>query len=441
MFGNQKPLGPGDDGYALMTVVVIALVVIITGMAIFAMASYESKSALYRQASSEAFYLADAAVERARAKFLEDRTWRDGWSEVAQGRGTYDLVVTDTTFGGRTDVVQLLATGRVRQAERRIEVMAKVPPTGLGLGILIRGDAHVDGNLCLNGSLHIVGDADLGPHDAHLACGSHTEGFDITPPPIYTDPGHHPNATYYSVRGNRIGNQAQARIYNALGVDITTALGDSLVGVTSYHNGSGTFRYEFDSHAVIERYFDESTGLFRREPGDQAVVVNFGEGAVVNPPGVNGVSAIEFDGSNASVIRATVINTRFTGVTDEQRVDPRFWIGGLTTVKQIRFEPAYGIALITWDFQKQGGSHVQLGTPEWPALVYVTRDVKAVNSNFTLVGAITVLGNWNSTGDPDMTWDPGFFENLPTYLFDTWPQGVSGTLQVLRWRELASADP
>ena len=56
---------PGESGYAMMTVMVFALIIIIAGMAFFAMATYETKGALYRQESSEAFYLAEAAIERA----------------------------------------------------------------------------------------------------------------------------------------------------------------------------------------------------------------------------------------------------------------------------------------------------------------------------------------------------------------------------------------
>ncbi len=427
----------GQAGYAMITVVVFVLVVIIAGMAFFAMSSYETKGALYRQNSSEAFYLADAAVERARAKFLEDRSWRDGWTAQEAGRGEYDLTVTDTTYMGHNDAVQLLATGRVEQAERRIEVMAKVPPTAFGLGILIMGDADVNGNICIEGSVHVVGDADFGPHDVHLVCGEYTSGFEIVPPPIYTDPDHFPDATYYYVKGNKIGNVVHARIFDGDGVDITTALGDSLTGVVSFDVSRSSFNYQFDRTVEMNHYFDDATGIFKRNPGDIAVVVNFGEPPLINPPGLEGVSKIEFKGAGVPV-HATIINTRFIGVTDEQRVDPDFWKGGLTTVKQIVMEPYYGIALITYDFQKTGGSLVVIGTETWPALVYVTQDVEEVNANFDLVGAITVLGDWNSTGGPNLTYDEGFLENLPGYLLEEWPDGVSGTLRVLHWREVAA---
>ena len=71
----------------------------------------------------------------------------------------------------------------------------------------------------------------------------------------------------------RLYDKYQARIFNALGQDITTALGDSLVNLTSYDNAKKTFKYKFDSHALIEHYFNETTGVFRKNGGDRAVVV------------------------------------------------------------------------------------------------------------------------------------------------------------------------
>jgi hypothetical protein len=320
--------------------------------------------------------------------------------------------------------------------------MARVMPSAYGLTLLIMQDADVGGNLCLNAAAHVSGTADFGPGDSHLACeGEYTSGFDITPPPLYTDPGHFPNATYYYVRGNEIGGVHQARIYNAAGFDITSAVGDSLTDVTSYNPGTGTFSYTFDSDTEINRYFDEVTGVFSRNPGDVAVVVNFGEAPLVNPPGLNGVTALEFNGSLSSRINATIINTRFTGVLESQRSDFNFWMGGLTTVKQITMEPSYGLGLIVHDFMKTGGSLVRLGTDTTPALIWVTKDVVSVNSNFELVGSLVCLGSWTSTGGPDISYDPDFIANLPQYLVNAFSPGVSGTIDVLRWRELASAGP
>jgi len=424
-----------------MAVIVFALVVIIAGFTFFALASYETRNALYREDSSEAFYLADAALERMRAHFLDNRAWRQGYSGVPLGRGTYDLAVVDSTFPGETDVVWALATGHVGVADRSIELFAKVPATAFQVGILVLGDANVGGNLCLLGDAHVVGMADFGPHDSHLACGgAYTSGFTITPPPVYTEPAYYPNTTYYYVIGNMISGTPQARILDANGVDITSFKQDSLTTVTSYNNGQNLFTFDFSGTATVDHYFNDSTGVFNRNTGvgDVAVVVNFGQVSLTSPVST---AAVVIDGGSTSDVHSTIINTRFTGVTTAQRSDTNYWTGGLTTIKQIVMEPYQGIALIVHDLQKQGGSLSQVGTTTWPAFVYVTRDVVAVNSNFNLVGGIACLRNWNSTGGPSIQFDAGFLQNFPAYLYQSWTGGVSGSLKVLRWREVASSGP
>ena len=80
---RQQPISHrGREGYALMTVLIFALLLLIAGTGFFAMSFSETRQTLYRQESSEAFYLADGAIERARAQFIADQTWRDGWANV-----------------------------------------------------------------------------------------------------------------------------------------------------------------------------------------------------------------------------------------------------------------------------------------------------------------------------------------------------------------------
>jgi hypothetical protein len=175
-------------------------------------------------------------------------------------------------------------------------------------------------------------------------------------------------------------------------------------------------------------------------PGHQAVVVNFGEAPLLDPPGALGVSNIEFDGNSNSTINTTIINTRFIGVTEDQRFETEFWMGGLVTVKQIAFEPFYGFALIPHDFQKQGGSHVQMGTEDWPALLYGTGDVDRLNSNYEHIGGFICLGDWDSEGSPHIIYDEDFLANMPGWLVEDWTEGVSGTMHILSWRELAGGE-
>ncbi len=424
-----------DQGYSLIAAMIFVLVVVIAGMAFFAMSSSETRIARYRQESTEAFYLADAAIERARAKFLEDRSWRSGWTDVDCGTGRYSLAVADTTYAGLNDCVQLIADGVSGHALRRIEVLAEVPPTSLALAVQISGSADVNGDICVLGNLQINGTNDFGPHDIHLKCGELSGNAAVTPPPIFTGPAHFPDATYYYVKGAESGGLHHARIFDASGNDITAAKGDSLTAVLSYDAGQQTFVYDFDSDALIARYFDQAAGVFSRNPGDMAVVVNFGEVPVVNPPGMSGISEVIIDGTS-SVVTSTIINTRFTGVSSDQRYDTAFWTGGLTSVKQITMEPDYGIALIAADFMKNGGARVDIGTATTPAYIYITNDLQDANANFEIQGAVTVLGDWMSSGHLTITYDTGFLSQVPSYLFDTFPAGSSGTLRVLTWQEI-----
>ena len=419
-------------GYALLTVVVFTLVMTTAGVAFFSLSSYETHQGLYRQRSAEAFALAEGAVERARARLIQDRAWRDGWAQQAAGRGSYDLRIVDTTWSGQA-VVKLVGTGRVAGAGRRVELISQVPPSSYSMTMHVLGNANVGGNLCLSGRIHVNGVGDFGNNDVHLKCGGiQTQGFVIRPPVLFTDAAHYPGTTFYYVKGTKVGATYQAKIFDRNGNDITAALGNNLSTVTTYSGGNYTF--SFNSAAKLTTFFNETTGVFRRNAGTSAVVVNFGETPLF-PVGGTGTSTVVLDGGGSFTLQATIINTRFTGATEAQRLDPNFWRGGLTTVKQITLAPSMGLAIAAYDYQKQGGSNVNVGTDAAPALIYVTRDVPALNSNYNHTGSLIVLRNYSSTGGPNFTFHPGFVTNLPAYLQTEWIDGVSGTVKVVRWQE------
>ena len=418
----------GCDGYALLAVVVLTLVLFIGGSAFFMTSSYESKGALYRQNSTEAYYLADGAIERARARFLVDRTWRDGYAWEASGRGVYALSVMDTTYGGTPDVVRLLATGRVRNATRRIEAFAQVPPTAWGVSVFIGGSADFGGNLNIYGDLHVNELADF----AHVqGTGGRTSDFELLPPAVRTEPAAYPGASYYYVQGVKVGTKYQARVFDRNMNDVTEALGAGMAGgIVTYKASTKTYTFDFNA-ADAALYFTDGTGRFPRNAGDTAVIVNFGA-SPPNPADVRCTVNLNGDGP----VNATIINTRFTGVTDADRLNPACWFGGHTYVKQTTLLPRNGLAIIAYDFAKVGAALAQMGTTATPSLVYVTHDVTDVNSNFSSVGTICVLGDWRNTGGPAVTYEPAFIPNLPTYLQHGWGPGVSGTLRMIRWREL-----
>ncbi|MCK4413957.1 MAG: hypothetical protein KAY32_10450 [Candidatus Eisenbacteria sp.] len=66
------------------------------------------------------------------------------------------------------------------------------------------------------------------------------------------------------------------------------------------------------------------------------------------------------------------------------------------------------------------------------------RWIRSVHASNKLIGSVIFLRDWNSTGTPDVTYSRGFIDNLPDYLRIGWSGDVSGTLRILRWREVVS---
>ena len=428
-----------EGGYVLLVVTVFAFVVLVTGASVVSMTSSEVRVAHHQHDSEEAFYLADSAIERARARLMQDRGWRDGWTDVTFARGSYSLDIADTNVSGvANDVVRMTATGSVNDASRRIEMIAEIPPSGLGLAMLIGDDCICLGRVCVNGRCHVNDDAWFGFWNRLFSCGTLTDGFDITPPPIFTSPSAFPDDTYYYVRGNRIGHTAQARIFDRYGNDITSALGDSLVGVTSYSSYSATFAYAFTDQATVDHYFDETNGVFSRASGDLGVVVNFGETPVCDPPGDDGVSTVYIKPPSTTSIHATIINTRFEGVTTAQMTNPNYWNGGLTLIYNARMEPTNGIAVVA--DMMFAGQNAALGTSTYPALSYLTSDWNiSFNlfgwNDFTATGSFITLGDFYDIGRLTFTYDSGFMARIPDAILEQWPGRVSGTLKVISWNE------
>jgi len=434
---TEKRRRDDQGGYVLLVVTVFAFVVLIGSAAVVSTTSSEVKVARYQHNSEEAFFLADSAIERARARLIDDRSWRDGWLNMSLGNGTYSLSIADTSVSGVTnDVVRLSASGTVKGADRQIEMLAEIPPSGLGLAFLIGGDAVCIGRVCVTGRAHVNGWAWFSSFD----CGTLTEGFEVTPPPIFTESIHFPGDTYYYVRGTKIGGVPQARIYDRDGNDITTALGDSLTGITSYSRYLRAFIFNFRPHSEVARYFDQDTGVFRRLMGDTSVVINFGEVPLLDPPGVDGVAHVYLRGDN-SEINSTIINTRFEGVSTSQRTDDRYWNGGVTLLYNIDLRPYNGVGAFAEHLY--AGSNTHLGDDTWPALTYLTGNWN-VSFNFfgrpglRMTGSFITLGDFLSLGRLTFTHNNEFMQRLPSAIVQQWPGHVSGTLKVISWNELSS---
>ncbi len=437
------PRGNGGDrhgqaGYVLLAVTVLTFAMIIGSLAIFTTAGSETRLAHREADATGAFFLADGALERARAHLAVDRNWRDGWRNVALGEGTYSLAITDTTVTGHTNTVKLTATGTVGDVSRRLEMVAELPISSLGLTLLTGQYGIMLHNICYDGKAHHNTWAYYGCRDRYLRCGEYTKGYTINPPPVYTDPAHFPDCTYYDVRVYRVhGNTCRARIFDADGRDITSAVGDSLVGRVFRLRGHNYFVY-FNSPTLVRRYFDQESGIFRRAPGDRSVVVNFGGPALER----HGHGWREDRHSRTHVylwnrggapVHSTIITTRFIGHRERDRLRPNRWRGGLLALFPCRLEPYNGVAYVAHYVWAWRGT--ALGSEEWPALGYATSRSYTI-LNYTAWGTQITLEGHISIGSATMHHSDLLFSRLPSYLVNSWPGYTSGTLRVLSWREL-----
>jgi hypothetical protein len=426
-----------QGGYVLAAATIFAFILLVGGMTLFSIATGESRNAHYDQRSWEAFYLADSALERARAHMLSDVGWRDGWTDISAGNGTYSLSITDTTYAGVANAVRMLAVGQVDDATRQVEMIAAVSPSVFSHTIVVVGEIETWGNVCIEG-LIFVG-VDDGGYSPAADCGDIMTDTQVTPPAFYTDSAHFPGATYYDVRATEIAGTWQARILDGDGNDITSAVGDSLVGIVSYDpsaDENDQIIYRFNGLGTVQDYFHEDTGVFKRNAGDTSVVVNFGNGSVTSPPGVDSEADVLLDGVNYQTIHTTIINTKFTGITEEERQDTANWSGGDINMRKVSIAPYNGIAFISHEVEKDDGTDINLGTETWPALVVITGEGENLNPHFKVTGTVVCLGEWSCFGDQILVYDPGYLDNLPTYLVEIESNNVSGRIEVLLWQEL-----
>ncbi len=145
----------------------------------------------------------------------------------------------------------------------------------LPYALVCMGDIQAEGNICISGHVHANGDVDFGPNDDHLTCGgTHSEGFEIGSPAIYTEPEYFPNATYYYVRGRytpkggpTIPAKTEALIFDRNGNDITASLPNVLTPLTTYDTTNHVFRYNIDGNIsgipAVDYFFGQNSSVLR----------------------------------------------------------------------------------------------------------------------------------------------------------------------------------
>ncbi|MCB1150424.1 hypothetical protein KDK88_02690 [bacterium] len=440
------PATSREGGYAMITATIFVLVTIVASMGVFSMTSTESMSSSYAQESTEALFLADAAVERARARLSDDSDWRDGWNSVSLGNGTYSLTLADTTLPSGVPGVNMTAVGRVGRAARAVAAVAELPASGDPLAVLVERSASIFGSAWVYDRLHCNGSSFTGFFTNGLRAGELTDTPYVAPPMIYTEADRYPATTYYDVRCYHDGGSPRAVVLDGDGAVITASLGTDLSDVVSYSIWLRQFSISFTGTSRINSYFDEDTGCFRKAPGDSAVVVMFGNPPVVAPSGARPTVDVYLTGSdtpNQTPITQTLINTRYTGAGDANRLGHSYWTGGLTYMAGVVMEPENGIGLVCKNHYVIGGDDTYIGTPANPALVYNTGSEIVLWGDLTNEGATIALNIWTvwslwSNRSAEYYWNNRFLQKAPFWLASQWPGFGSSTLNIASWREIPS---
>ncbi len=133
-------------GATLLTVLAFAVVTLSVGSAILSAGSSESRNADQRLNSSQAFWLAEAGVERFLAEEYSSTTWVSSHRSFSDtlSAGSYALTIRDTTVSGLasgTTAYHVISTGAVAgynsTSSRTLDMLVTVTPgtsTGINLG-------------------------------------------------------------------------------------------------------------------------------------------------------------------------------------------------------------------------------------------------------------------------------------------------------------------
>jgi len=427
----KKSRAPGNQrGMAMMTVLVFSLVFIIGMMAFFAVSSYEAQQAEVREHSTRAFFLADGAIERAKGKLLFDGRWDDGFAWTNSDGGRYKLTVTDTTWQGQ-DATRFYAEGVFGRTKRDVEVFADIVPPAFEIAILALGNIDTRGNITLEGQAHANGDMD---GDHFVGSGTYDGGYVITPPVAYTEPDSFPGATYYYITAQKAPTE-ELYIKNRNDSTLYTIAANTPIysGLTWGINNGRMLTINYNMNGPGPHAFDPAAGIFVKNGADTAVVINFSQGT----PNKHDLTTINISatGNVGESIKPTIINAKFTGTTNADRLNKTFWTGGpINITVTATFEPELCISMIVKEIAKSA-AQPNIGTPARPALTYIMGDVDWTAGQFTIYGTLVALGNMSFGGGANLHYDRGFISCLPPALRLNWPDGASGEMKVLEWRE------
>jgi len=120
----DRPFSSDQNGLVLIVVLMLLLMLSLIGIASISNSNTEMDISGNELDHTEAFYLADAGIERAMTALNDSSTWRAGYSNVDLGHGSYSVTVIDGSTNPQLgNSIELISTGRVENSKSRIDVI------------------------------------------------------------------------------------------------------------------------------------------------------------------------------------------------------------------------------------------------------------------------------------------------------------------------------
>jgi hypothetical protein len=111
-----------QGGMVLIVCLAILLMLSLIGIVSITTSNTESEISGNEMRSNESFYLADAGLEKTLAALDDSVEWRDGYNNEHLGRGTFTVVITDSTTAPYLgDKLIARSTGKVGEVVKAIE--------------------------------------------------------------------------------------------------------------------------------------------------------------------------------------------------------------------------------------------------------------------------------------------------------------------------------
>jgi len=123
LFLNQK-------GMVLLTTLIFVFLLVTFGVSLLTMTSNDIKLSTLQRDSTQAFYLAEAGIQRSIKELKNDFAWRGGFTDEFLGSGTYTVVIEDSNDDPSipSNQVRVTSTGKVANSVRKIETFVKKNP-------------------------------------------------------------------------------------------------------------------------------------------------------------------------------------------------------------------------------------------------------------------------------------------------------------------------